>query len=370
MKIAFALRRFAPDGGTGRYGHALARSLLTDGSEVTVVCMEHSVGASLEPWLGGRLRLQVLSVPRLGSLFTMSAFAHRARAAVHALEPDASLALGRVPGLDVYRAGGGCHASYLDTVPGWRWSLRHRRELALDQAVVLGARRVVCNAPLPGRQIVERYGLDPARLAVIPNGVDTERFCPDAAARAACRRELAVEDGRPLVVFLGAGFHRKGLETAIHATAGIPAAVLAVVGGDRGTRLYRRLASELGLRLELLGSRSDPERWLAAADAMILPTRYDSAANAVLEALACGVPAITSGANGAASFLPEPWLAVDSPRDAVGFTAALARALEDPALPGRCREAAVAMTWQKSCDAMTSLLRDMADEGRVPGGDP
>ncbi len=370
MKIAFALRRFAPDGGTGRYGHALARSLLQDGGEVIVVCMEHSVGASLEPWLGGRLRLQVLSVPRLGSLFTMSAFAHQARVAVQASRPDASLALGRVPGLDVYRAGGGCHASYLDTVGGWRWSLRHHRELALDRAVVLGARRVVANAPLPGRQLVERYGLDPARLAMIPNGVDTERFRPDAAARAQCRAELSVQDHLPLVMFLGAGFERKGLETAVRATAAIPDAVLAVVGGDRGTGRYRRLAVQLGLRLELLGAREDPERWLAAADAMILPTRYDSAANAVLEALACGVPAITSGANGAASFLPEPWLTVDSPMDAVGFTAALARALEDPALPARCREAAVAMTWRKSCDAMTRLLRDLADEGRAPGGDP
>ena len=367
MKIAFALRRFAPDGGTGRYASALARSLLTAGHEVCVVCMEHSVESKLEPWLGGALRLYPQAVPRLGSWYTMGAFARVARRAVEGLAPDASLALGRIPGLDVYRAGGGCHAAYLDTVPGWRWSVRHHRELALDRAVVLGARRVVANAGLPGRQLVDRYGLAPERLAVIPNGVDCDHFRPDREACRELRASLGLDEHVPLVLFLGAGFARKGLETAIRAVSALEGAVLVAVGGDRGTARYRRMASGLGLRLELLGARPDPERWLAAADALMLPTRYDSAANAVLEAMAAGVPAITSGANGAAEFLPEPWLAVQDPHDASGFAAALARALDDPALPGRCREAATAMTWQRSCDAMTALLRDLADEGRAPG---
>ncbi len=371
MRIAFALRRFAPDGGTGRYASALARSLLEQGHEVSVICMEHNLAPELEPWLDGALRLERLGVPRLGSLFTMSAFASGARRAVLRLQPDVSLALGRVPGLDVYRAGGGCHAAFLDTLPSWRHSLRHHRELALDRASVLGALRVVANAPLPGHQLVQRYGLDRERLVVIPNGVDTRRFRPDLRAREEIRGELGLAEGAPLVLLLGAGFARKGLETAIRATATIPGAVLVAVGGDRNTAGYRRLATRLGLRLELVGARRDPERWLAAADAMLLPTRYDAAANAVLEAMAVGVPPLTSGANGAAAFLPEPWMAVEDPRDATAFGQALARALEDRGLPGRCREAALAMSWSRSCEAMTALLREVAeDERRHPGGHP
>jgi UDP-glucose:(heptosyl)LPS alpha-1,3-glucosyltransferase len=368
VKIAFALRRFSPDGGTGRYAHALARSLLEGGHEVCVICMEHSDDPSLAQWRDAGLQLRVLRVPRVGSWYTMPAFARAARREVARLAPDASLALGRVPGLDVYRAGGGCHAAYLDTVPGRRRSLRHRRELALDRAVVLGARRVVANAPLPGRQLVERYGLEPGRLAVIPNGVDCARFRPDAAARSEIRAALGLEAGAHLVVFLGAGFERKGLTTAVRATAAVPGAVLVAVGGDRSTAPYRRLARALGVRLELVGASPDPERWLAAADAMILPTRYDSAANAVLEAMAAGVPAITSGANGAAAFLPEPWLCVDDPHDHAGFGVALARALRDRTLPVRCRDVAEAMTWSRSCDAMTSLLLGLAQPKCAPGG--
>ena len=331
--------------------------------------MEHSVEPNLEPWLGDALRLCPISVPRLGSWYTMSAFARAACRSVTELAPDVSLALGRVPGLDIYRAGGGCHASYLDTVRTWRWSLRHRRELELDRSVVLGARRVVANAPSPGGQLVRRYGLDERRLVVIPNGVDCDRFRPDDQARRELRTRLALGDHHPLVLFLGAGFARKGLDTAIRAVARVEGAVLVVVGGDRGTARYRRLARELDLRLELVGARQDPERWLAASDAMILPTRYDSAANAVLEAMAAGVPAITSSANGSSEFLPEPWLTVQEPHDVPGFAAALTRALEDVGLPGRCREAAAAMTWTRSCEAMTALLWELADEGRVPGGD-
>ncbi len=368
MKVAFALRRFAADGGTGRYAHALARSLLEAGHEVSVICMEHSVEPSLSPWRGGALRIQRVAVPRIGSWYTMPAFARAARRAIARAGVDVSLALGRVPGLDVYRAGGGCHASYLDTVPGWRWSLRHHRELALDRAVVLGARRVVANAPMPGRQLVQRYGLDPERLAVIPNGVDTARFRPDAQARASLRRELGLEGDRALLLFLGAGFERKGLATAIRASARIEGACLVALGGDRSTGPYRRLASELGCDLRLVGARPDPERWLAAADAMLLPTRYDSAANAVLEAMAAGTPPVTSGANGSAAFLPEPWQVVQDPQDAAGFAAASRRALDDASLAGRCREVAGAYSWRKSCEAMTELLVALAHRDHVVGG--
>jgi len=368
VKIAFALRRFAADGGTGRYGHALARSLLQAGHEVCVVCMEHSVASELEPWLEGPLRMETVSVARLGSWHTMPAFARAARQAVVRSGADASLALGRVPGLDVFRAGGGCHAAYLDTVPRWRLSLRHHRELALDRQATTGARWVVANAPLPGEQLVERYGLSRERLQVVPNGVDCGRFRPDADARAALRAELGLAADQRLVLFLGAGFARKGLDTAIRASAALERTTFAVIGGDRGTGPYRRLAASLELDLVLLGQRPDPERWLAAADAMLLPTRYDSAANAVLEAMAAGAPPLSSGTNGASAFLPEPWMCVADPDDHAGFSRALARALEDEALPGRCRDAAAAMTWRKSCDAMTALLLEAADARRRHGG--
>lgn len=371
MRVACALRRLAPDGGTGRYACRLARSLLDRGHEVLVVCREYDANQALSSREGRGLTVVLPRLPRLGSWYAQGAFARAARARIAAWKPDVSLALGRVPGLDVYRAGGGCHAAYLDTVPGWRLSLRHHRELAMDRQVVLAARRVVANAPLPGRQLVERYGLGPERLTVVPNGVDAERFRPDPEARAALRGELGLEAGGRLVLFLGAGFVRKGLETAIEAVRDVDDVVLVAVGGDRGTSRFRRLAGRRGVRLVLAGARPDPERWLSAADAMLLPTRYDAAANAVLEAMAAAVPPITSAANGAAAFLPEPWLVVPDAHDGRAFRDALKRALGEPGLGARCRERALRNDWERSCAVMIGILEEVAGSGwRNAGGTP
>jgi len=368
VKIALALRRFAPDGGTGRYAAALARSLLDAGCEVHVICMQSQLEPAVADRLGRSLHVHRLRIPRLGSVVTMQAFAARARGEVRRLGPTVSLALGRIPGLDVFRAGGGCHAAFLDTLPGWRLSLRHQLELRLDRSAARTARRVVANAPLPAQQLCRRYRLAAERVEVIPNGVDAARFRPDPAARELLRGELQVEPGQALVLFLGSGFARKGLTTAIEASAQRAGAVLVAVGADRGVARYRRLAERLGLRLVLAGARPDPERFLAAADLMLLPTLYDSAANSVLEAMAAGVVPLTSQANGAAAFVPEPWMAVERPDDAASFARAMHRALAQPELGRACRERALQMSWQESCGRMQRLLQEVAGETRQERG--
>ena len=360
MRVALALRRVASDGGTGRYATALARFLLDEGHEVVLVCVEHALEPDLAARVGRGLQIAPVRVPRLGSLVSMPAFARAARSAIRALAPEVSLALGRVPGLDVYRAGGGCHAAYLATVPGWWASPRHHVELALDKAAVRGARRVVANARLPGEQLVAHYGLDPARLSVIRNGVDAQRFRPRPELRAAVRAELGLPTDARLAMFLGEGFVRKGLGEAVRVVARLPGLVLAAIGGDRHTAPYRRLAADLGVSLRLLGHRPDPERWLGAADALLLPTRYDAAANAVLEGMAAGLPVVTTAANGAAELLPSPWLAVHDPGDVAGLAAALGRALEEPGVGAVCREVAMQYPWRRSCSAMSHLLEEVA----------
>jgi UDP-glucose:(heptosyl)LPS alpha-1,3-glucosyltransferase len=293
----------------------------------------------------------------------MSAFAALARAAVRGLAPDVSVGLARVPGVDVYRAGGGCHLAYLDTVPAWGLSVRHRVELALDRASARRASIVVANAPAPACELVERYSLDPARVRVVPNGVDAVLFRPDPETRAAVRRQLGVAESTRVALFLGDGFRRKGLATALEAAARVPGLALWVAGGGREAP-WARLARHLGADARFLGHRGDPERLLAAADALVLPTRYDAAANVVLEAMACGIPAITSGADGARAFLPEPWMAVQDPEDAGGFAQALVRALDTPGLGARCRTAAEAMPWSHTLDAMDAILSDVVRDPR------
>jgi len=196
---------------------------------------------------------------------------------------------------------------------------------------------------------------------VVWNGVDLERFRParSAAERERVRAELGAPPEVAVWLLVGSEFHRKGLGTALRALAGGGPgdAELWVCGGDREGP-WRALAERLGVlsRVRFLGARADVERLYAAADALILPTRYDAFANVCLEAAASGLPVLTSGSNGAAAFLGSAGLAVEDPEDAAGFAKAL-DALADPALRARLGAAARARAEERSWERHVAELR-------------
>src|SRR5207245_2963232 len=127
------------------------------------------------------------------------------------------------------------------------------------------------------------------------NGVDLERFHPENRPRyrEAVRGEAGIAAGAFTVLFVGSGFARKGLPTAIEAFAAFSdrGSRLVVLGkGDAGE--YRSLTSRLGIgeRVVWLGARADPERWYAGADIVVLPSRYEPLGNGHQEALTSRLP--------------------------------------------------------------------------------
>ena len=107
---------------------------------------------------------------------------------------------------------------------------------------------------------------------------------------------------------------------------------LLVLGkGDR--RPYERLAEQRGVagRVAWLGPRPDIERWYAAADALVLPTRYEPFGNVHLEALASGLPVVTTTCAGGAEVVGPDSGAVVEPRDPGAVAAALERLRAGPA---------------------------------------
>jgi glycosyltransferase involved in cell wall biosynthesis len=107
------------------------------------------------------------------------------------------------------------------------------------------------------------------------------------------------------------------------------------VAGNDDPKPWRDLAAALGVgaRVRWLGRGRDAAALCAAADALILPTRYDAFANACLEAAAAGLPVVTSACNGAAEILGDGGIVVPDAEDAAAF----ARALERLADPGELR---------------------------------
>ena len=152
---------------------------------------------------------------------------------------------------------------------------------------------ILCGSPMVKAQIAARYRVADERFVVIPNGVDVDRFhpwAPQPPRAPGCAWTWAWADG-PVWVLVGSGLHRKGLDTALLALArgGPRDAELWVAGKDRPDRWRSRAANlGVGARVRFLGPRSDVESVYSAADALILPTRYDAFANATLEAAASG----------------------------------------------------------------------------------
>ncbi|MFT5683141.1 MAG: UDP-glucose:(heptosyl)LPS alpha-1,3-glucosyltransferase [Myxococcota bacterium] len=343
MKLALIVRTLGRDGGTERFVHGLASYLLTAGHTVDVWC-----AAVAQPIEGVTVRpLRLLGRGRTLKMLSLS----RSAATVPAGDYDlvCGFIRGGSPGL--YRAGGGCHAAWL--AASGRRRLADRIEERLDRATVEAAEITIVNSKMAGGDLTEHYGLSSDRIRLIYNGVDLERFVPIPDARH--------PSGQRAVAFFGSGFTRKGLPVAIRAVAKLNGVRLTVIGGDSRPGRFKALAAELGIadRVDFLGRQPAPESLLPGHDAMILPTRYDPFANATLEALACGVPAITSGSNGAAEVLPEPWMRVADPGDVDGFAAALERTLQTEGLGAQCRAVAETLPAEGAFQQLEGCIREL-----------
>ncbi len=263
------------------------------------------------------------------------------------------LGLIRGAGFDLWRAGGGCHAAWL-AASNRRMGLAERIELTLDRASAQNARLVVVNSEMAGRSLQEHYGVSQDRIRLVRNGVDLARFRP------------APGRGRPgpcpRLLFLGNGWSRKGLSTALAAVARLPRAQLTVMGSERRPARWKAEAEALGIadRVRFLGPCADPAGALIAHDALLHPTRYDSAANVCLEALACGLPVLTSALDGASEILPERAWVVADPTDAAAFAEAVERALQLGGQGASARAAAEGWAAHSSYERMRSILTELS----------
>lgn len=225
------------------------------------------------------------------------------------------------------------HAAYTPAVAGASarcakgW-LTHRRDLTAEREALRAARVVICNSRRTARDVIERVGVDEARVAVVYYGTDAGRFPPiTPGERAEGRALLGASHDRPLVGFVGAlGDRRKAFDTLFAtwvALCGRPDwdADLVVVGSGGELDAWRARARDVGLgsRIAFLGFRPDVPQILAGLDALVHPARYEAYGLSVQEALCRGLPALVSASAGVAERYPEDLrdLLIDDP-DSVG----------------------------------------------------
>lgn len=308
MRLAVVRQRYTPFGGAERFLERALAALAARGVELTLMTRNWPRSAST------RFSPCIVNPPYLGRLWRDMGFATAVCAAIARSNASLVQSHERIACCDIYRAGDGLHSAWLDERlrdAGTLERLRiraspyHRFVLDAERRLFASPRlkQVICVSRMVRDDIRERHALAEERLPVIYNAVDSDDFSPRlAAGRAATRAALGIADDRIVFLLVGSGFERKGVGRAIEALAGVaPPAHLLVVGYDRAPARYAALARRHGVveRVTFAGPQRDPRPFYGAADAFVLPTLYDPLSNAVLEALACGLPVVTSTRCGA-----------------------------------------------------------------------
>jgi UDP-glucose:(heptosyl)LPS alpha-1,3-glucosyltransferase len=204
-------------------------------------------------------------------------------------------------------------------------------------------------------------------VLVIANGVDTAQFSSAArlAARALARRHRGYRDSDFVLLLIGNDWRVKGLPTLLAAVAarpGLPTRMLVV--GDDAVDEFSAVAQRLGVlqRCRWEGTRADVLDYYAAADAYVSPSREDSFGLPVAEAMACGLPVITSSQAGVAAFIRDTidGYVLRDPDDVEGLAAMLEHLYLEDGLRDRVGTAAEAAvqgwTWDRNAEAVWKFL--------------
>jgi glycosyltransferase involved in cell wall biosynthesis len=262
------------------------------------------------------------------------------------------------------------HAAYHGVAREKKGRLAKALAVAIERWCYRPARVRMLAVPSHGAKRELEQTFPGVEIVVIPNGVDPERFTPDAAARRRLRAAESVDDGDMVALFVGRLWHGKGLEVGIEAVAcaiagGVGHLRLWVVGdGDESDHI--RLAERLGVRdrVRFFGHRADVERFLQAADVFVFPSLTETFGLACFEAAACGVPLIATAVSGVEELLGDGQAGFIVERTPHAFAGALTR-LADPGLRARmgaaARERALHFTWEQAAAVLLDTYRRLLE---------
>ncbi len=393
MKIALNLESVgARRGGAEKYAATLARWLDAAGHEVHVFA--RVVDAAELPAAVRVHRLPSGRVPGLAWLRPYL-FARASERALREESPELILGMTKVWHQHVCLAVGGAQPATLECssrrfgnawVRRWWWLTKAVnlkqwvfRRIARRQFQGRYAPHVIA----PSRMVAEHFrrchDVPAERISVVYNGLDAADVLPDPRpARDDFRRRLGLNDRHVAILFAAHNYPLKGLGPLLRAFAPVardnPWARL-IVCGSRRDGAYRCQARRLGIadRVLFLGFVDDPRTCFAAADLFAFPTFYDPCSLVVLEAMAAGLPVITTAQNGAAELLTEgaDGFVIESPWALDQWSQRLTLLVRDAALRHRmgqrARDAACGMSMEVRLRELLAVLERVARQAHPPG---
>jgi len=371
MKIALAHKKLELRGGTERVFFQTAVGLRDRGHDVHLFCQKFCVAV---PNGIASHRVPGLSWPRTARLLT---FGFLAPKFIARFGCDVLLSFDRLVKQDLFRSGGGAHKNFIAKMQAhcgrlkslwYQLSPYHRLVLAVEkrQLSPSGSWKIIAVCEQTRRELIDAYGIAESRVEVIHNGVDHKRFHPgrrkDWVNRIRAEFGIAAE-GR-VVLFVGTGFRRKGLDRLLRLWQhdAPPNCYLLVVGNDAQLAGYRKRWRGKN-QVIFAGPRSNVEDYYAAADLLVLPSVQEAFGNVVLEALASGLPVLTVAGVGALDKAGEELREgiLNDPDDIAEIRAKILRLtnpLPWPTLSRQARAMAEMYSWDAYLDQVERLLCD------------
>lgn len=312
VRLAIVRQKYRPDGGAERFISRALEALEDNSLELNIITRSWQ-GQPKPDW-----HLHICDPKKWGRISRERGFAQAARACWQREKFDIVQSHERIAGCDIFRAGDGVHRVWLEqrariVSPVQRMltglSAYHRYVMAAEEEMFRSPslKKIICNSVMVKNDIIRCFQVPEEKFAVIYNAIDCQRFTPATPAeRQQSRAQLDLPDEAKVFIYVGSGFERKGLHASITALAATDAHLI-VVGQDKQQSRYASLARRLSCekRVHFVGVQHNVIPYYHAADGLMLPTLYDPFPNVILEAMACGLPVITSFTCGGAEFIVD-----------------------------------------------------------------
>ena len=314
MKIAIIRQKFVLYGGAEQFADGYIHQLANSGHEVHIFANQWTRSHHKN------IHYHKVETLNLNSFFRTLSFSRRVVNKIRKQQFDIVQSHEKTWLQDVYRAGDGCHMKWLNQrVKQFSFIKKlfiflnpfHQLILRLEKNIFESGqcKKIIAISQMVKDDILENYRCPPDNISVVYNGVDLNRFHPKNKNiyRKSTREQLGIPENSILIFFVGSGFERKGLKFLLQSTEFLEDRSWRLLLMGKGNFEKYLHFAPYNKRNHIIAKKPDPEieKFYAAADFFILPSIYEPFGNANLEALASGLPVITTKYCGAANIIDE-----------------------------------------------------------------
>lgn len=304
MKLAFALFKYFPYGGLERDFLRIAKQCQSRGHEISVYSFiwEGDVPEGFD--------LTLIPVKGFSNHQRINDFSEKLTALLLKESYDLVIGFNKMKDLDLYYAADPCYEEKVRQQHGslYRLGRRYKVFQAMEEAVFAIDKNVelLFISDIQMENFKKIYHTPAERFHSLPPGVDRSRIRPENAddIRRKTRQSLSLKEHDKLLLMIGTGYKRKGVDRAMQALASLPEPLRSqthlMVAGEDKLNKYKALAKRLDIehQVHLPGARDDVPQLLLASDLFLHPARHENTGTVLLEAIAAGIPQLISGVCG------------------------------------------------------------------------